>query len=201
MATILPSANAATRSQTVVRLARSWVTMNTVSPRVFCKVLIRASKSPAAIGSRPEVGSSRNQDRRIEREGARQRHALGHAARQLGWIFVGVLRPQSNHLELGDRDLVHQLLRQDEVLSQRKLDVLPDRQRGEQRALLEQDAPFAGRALRAAILRTADRLSHDFDGAASSRDEADDGAHQADLPPPEAPTRPRISPRRTSSER
>lgn len=57
---ILPSARAATRSQTVVRLARSWVTMNTVRPRVFCRVPISASKSPAAIGSRPEVGSSRN---------------------------------------------------------------------------------------------------------------------------------------------
>ena len=34
--------------------------MNTVSPSVFCNVLIRTSKSPAAIGSSPEVGSSRN---------------------------------------------------------------------------------------------------------------------------------------------
>src|SRR5437870_2904233 len=34
--------------------------MNTVKPRVRCKVLIKASKSPAEIGSSPEVGSSRN---------------------------------------------------------------------------------------------------------------------------------------------
>jgi len=33
--------------------------MNTVSPSVCCKVRISSSKSPAEMGSRPEVGSSR----------------------------------------------------------------------------------------------------------------------------------------------
>jgi len=68
-------------------------------------------------------------DRGIERERARQRHALGHAAGQFGGKLVAVLRPQSDHFELGRRDLVHQRIRQFEVLSQRKLDVLPHRQR------------------------------------------------------------------------
>ncbi len=54
------SAKTAMRSQTVCRLSRSWVTMKTVSPKVRCKVAISVSNSPAPIGSRPEVGSSRN---------------------------------------------------------------------------------------------------------------------------------------------
>ncbi|MET4759674.1 hypothetical protein ABH970_000046 [Bradyrhizobium ottawaense] len=31
--------------------------------------------------------------------------------------FVGVLGAQADHLELGDRDLVHQLLRQDKIFA------------------------------------------------------------------------------------
>ena len=58
--TILPSESAATRSQTVCRLSRSWVTIKTVRPSVCCSVVISTSKSPAEIGSSPEVGSSRN---------------------------------------------------------------------------------------------------------------------------------------------
>src|SRR5216110_321904 len=34
--------------------------MKTVSPKVRCRVLTSSSKSPAPMGSRPEVGSSRN---------------------------------------------------------------------------------------------------------------------------------------------
>src|SRR5271169_5426936 len=116
MATILPSASAATRSQTVLRLARSWVTMNTVSPSVFCKVLIRASKSPAAIGSRPDVGSSRNTIAGSSAS-ARQRHALGHAARQFRRKFVAVLRQQPDHFKLGGGDLIHQRLRQHKIFA------------------------------------------------------------------------------------
>ena len=56
----LPSARTAMRSQTVCRLSRSCVTMKTVRPKVRCSVAIKVSKSPAPIGSRPEVGSSRN---------------------------------------------------------------------------------------------------------------------------------------------
>src|SRR5665213_25282 len=59
-ATMCPSASAAIRSQAVRRLSRSWVTMNTVMPSVRCSVRMRVSNSPAAIGSSPDVGSSRN---------------------------------------------------------------------------------------------------------------------------------------------
>lgn len=50
----------ATRSQMVYRVSRSWVTRNTVRPRASRRVRIRLSKAAAPIGSRPAVGSSRN---------------------------------------------------------------------------------------------------------------------------------------------
>jgi hypothetical protein len=68
-------------------------------------------------------------DCRIERERTRQRHALGHAAGQFGGKLVAVLRLEPDHFELGGRDLVHQGVRELEILAQRKLDVLPHRQR------------------------------------------------------------------------
>ena len=65
----------------------------------------------------------------IERERARQRHALGHAAGQFGRKLVAVLRLEPDHFELGGRDLVHQRVRQHQIFAQRKLDVLPHRER------------------------------------------------------------------------
>ena len=59
VSTTFPSASTAMRSQIVCRLSRSCVTISTVKPRVCCRVLMSASKSPAEIGSRPDVGSSR----------------------------------------------------------------------------------------------------------------------------------------------
>ena len=50
---------------------------------------------------------------------------------------------QADHVELGFRHLPHQPLGEFEVLAHGKLHVLQHRQRGEQRALLEQDAPAA----------------------------------------------------------
>src|SRR5215469_12173824 len=50
----------AMRSQTAVRLSRSCVTMNTVSPRLSLRSRTKPSKSVAAMGSSPAVGSSRN---------------------------------------------------------------------------------------------------------------------------------------------
>ena len=141
MATTLPSASAAMRSQTVCRLSRSCVTMNTVGPSVCCSVSMSASKSPAAIGSRPEVGSSRKTISGSSASARASADALGHAAGQLRGKLVAVGGRQPHHLELGERHLSHQRLRQVEILAHRELHVLQRRQRGEQRALLEQDAP------------------------------------------------------------
>ena len=141
-------------------------------------------------------------DRRIERERARQRHALGHAAGQFGRKLVAVLRPEPDHFELGGGDLVHQRIRQHEIFAHRKLDVLPHGQRGKQRALLEQDAPSPGRALRGrghGCRRSATpmtSISPPWRGMRPMMVRI-----STDLPPPDAPTRPRISPRRTSSDK
>ena len=41
-------------------VSRSWVIITTVSDRFFCRYSTSRSKAAAEIGSRPEVGSSRN---------------------------------------------------------------------------------------------------------------------------------------------
>src|SRR5206468_3480613 len=114
----------------------------------------------------------------IERERARQRHALDHAAGEFGRIAVGDLGPQADHAELGHHDLVEQPLRDLEILAHRKLDVLAHRQRGKQRALLKQDAPAA---LDAAALGGTCRIKIDaehLDASGDLRHQADDGASQ-----------------------
>src|SRR5213593_3619453 len=126
----------------------------------------------------------------IERERARQRHALDHAAGEFGRIAVGDLGPQAHHAELGHHDLVEQPLRDLKIFAHWKLDVLAHRERREQRALLKQDAPAAlaasrstpNTSIRPAIFGTRPmmvRVSTDF-------------------PAPEGPTKPKISPRLTS---
>src|SRR5216684_4496634 len=54
------STSTATRSQIAKSVSRSWVTRNTVRPRLAFRSRISWSKSAAAIGSSPAVGSSRN---------------------------------------------------------------------------------------------------------------------------------------------
>src|SRR4051794_17240086 len=115
---------------------------------------------------------------RIERERARQRHALDHAAGQFRGKTVGDLRLQADHAKLGHHDLVEQPLRDLEIFAHRKLDVLPHRERGKQRALLEQDAPAA---LDGSALRGAGRVEIDaehLDAAGEFRYQADDSAGQ-----------------------
>ena len=115
---------------------------------------------------------------RIERERTRQRHALDHAARQFRRKAVGNLRPQAHHRELRRCDLVEQPLRDGEIFAHRKLDILTNGQRREQRALLEQDAPAPlHRAARGGIGGIEIDAEH-FDAAGDLRHEADDGARQ-----------------------
>src|SRR5574337_3072 len=77
----------------------------------------------------------------IERDGARERGALGHAARQLGWKLVGGVLRQADEVELLRRKPVHEGLRQAQMLAHRRLDVLPDVEAREERPLLKEDAP------------------------------------------------------------
>ena len=68
-------------------------------------------------------------DLRIERESAGQCHSLGHAAGQFRWKFFQDACIESNHLELGDDQLIEQFLRQLEIFADRKLKIFPHRQR------------------------------------------------------------------------
>src|SRR3954468_23825866 len=115
---------------------------------------------------------------RIERERARQRHALDHAAGEVGRVAVRDFGFEAHHHEFGDHHLVEQFLRELEIFAHRKLDVLPHRERGKQRALLKQDAPAP---LHAAALVGVRRIEIDaeyLDAARHLRHQADDGAGQ-----------------------
>ena len=99
----------------------------------------------------------------VERQRARQRRPLDHAARQLGGIFVGGVLRQADQRDLQHRQFVAQPRRQVEMLAHRRLDVLPDRQAGEQRALLEQHAPALADAAALGGGEAVDVVAVDFD--------------------------------------
>ena len=117
-------------------------------------------------------------DVRVEGKRARQCHALGHAARDLGGKLVAVPRIQPDHLELYGRELVEQCNGQAQIFPHRELDVLAYRERREQRALLEQNALAA---CNRACVRCGGALQAqpgEGDGACAFRDQADKGAQQ-----------------------
>ena len=97
---------------------------------------------------------------------------------KLGGKAVGDFRLQSHHAELGDRDLVQQALGDVEIFAHRELDVLPHRQRGKQRALLEQDAPAALDAAPRPRVGGIEIDAENLDAAAGLGHEPDDGARQ-----------------------
>src|SRR5258708_1070599 len=154
-------------------------------------------------------------DRGIERERAGQRHAFGHAARQFGRKLVAILRYQPDHFELGGSDFVHQFGRHHQIFAQWKLDVLSHRQERNHPSLLHPNPPpppppplpppipspqppAALRVLRSLVSAIAAPITSIVPlcrGMSPMMVRI-----KTDLPPPEAPTRPRISPRRTSSD-
>ena len=85
---------------------------------------------------------------------------------------------QAHHHELGHHDLVEQALRDVEIFAHRKLDVLAHRKRGEQRALLEQDAPAPLDAAPRRGIGIVEIDAEHLDAAGDLRHEADDGARQ-----------------------
>src|ERR1700676_362848 len=114
----------------------------------------------------------------IERQRAGQRHALDHAAGQLGGKTVGDFGAQSHHAQFGHGDFVEQALRDVEIFAHRELDVLAHRQRGKQGALLEQDAPAPFDAAPCGGAGGIEIDPEHFDPPAGLGDEADDGARQ-----------------------
>ena len=132
---------------------------------------------------RVEAGSRlvEEHDLGIEGQRARQGHALGHAAGKLGGELAAIRGLEAHHFELGGGNLIHQPFRQLEVFPHGKLHVLPRGERGEQRALLEQDAPPPLNGAELVLCRFFPVDSESFDAAAPPGQQADDGSHQHGL--------------------
>src|ERR1700754_3893875 len=114
--------------------------MKTVRPKVRWSVLTSSSKSPAPIGSSPEVGSSRNtssgssasarasatrltmppesSDGKRSATSGRKPTITSFATRRKA---IGDFGPQTHHFELCHHDLVEQSLRDVEIFAHRKL--------------------------------------------------------------------------------
>ena len=105
------------------------------------------------------------------------------------------IRRQADHGQLEEGEIVHHRLRQVEMLAHRHLDVLQDRERGEQRAVLEEEAP-ALLDVEAGLRR--ERLAFCPNSATAPLSGVTSPVMtriSTDLPWPEPPTMARISPR------
>jgi hypothetical protein len=90
----------------------------------------------------PGRGFVEKNDLRIESERACEACSFAHAPRELGRILLTGIFGQPHHADLNGGNLVHQAQRYSPVIFlQRDFDVLCDRQRTEQRAILEQYTP------------------------------------------------------------
>ena len=94
------------------------------------------------------------QDLRIHDDGAGQRHAPGHAARQLLRLQMG-RAAQPDRMQLREHEVADDALRQPGVLAQREGDVLEHVEVGQQRAVLEQHAHAPAQRVEIAPLQRA----------------------------------------------
>ena len=155
-----------------------------------------------ADGVQARGGFVEEQQRRIQRERARQARALAHAAGELRRQLVDRVGRQAGELHLQQREFVAQRIRQlAVVLLQRHLHVLADGERREQRAVLEQHAGVAFDVLAVVLVFAARVDAEHFDRARVGRRRPMIERISTDLPAPDPPTTPRISPRRTSRSR
>jgi hypothetical protein len=77
----------------------------------------------------------------LERERTGERNALDHASGELRRHFVGVPGLDADHGQLQQHEIAYETLVEALQLPQRQRDVVIDIQRGEERPLLEEDAP------------------------------------------------------------
>ena len=108
--------------------------------------LQQRAKGIGTVGVQPGRGFVQHEQGRIHDERARQRHALDHAARQLGGHLVRVARLQAHHLQLEQGGAAHQFIRQGAQLAQREGNVVQHAEGGKQRALLKEHAHARRRA-------------------------------------------------------
>ncbi len=110
-------------------------------PEAASQITDQLVEIPSGDRIEPGGGLVEKDDFRIERQSAGKSGALAHSARQLrGKLAPGILG-QADHADFGGRDLIHQAERQPVEFLERHLDILCDRQRAEQGAVLKQDSP------------------------------------------------------------
>lgn len=125
---------------------------------------------------------------RVQRDRPRQPGTLAHAARQLRRELVDGIGRQTGEFDLQQGQFIAQIVVEGGVvLLQRHFHILADRQRGEQRAVLEQHAGVAldGEAVLPRIRARID--PHHLDLAFVGRAQAQDRAHQHRLAGARAP--------------
>ena len=88
----------------------------------------------------PRGGLIEEQQLGVQRQGARQRRALDHAAGELRRVLAGRLGRQADQADLEEREVIQRARVEAEVLEHRQLHVLPDGEAGVEGAGLETDA-------------------------------------------------------------
>ena len=171
--------------------SRSWVTMTTVRPRLRCRP--PAGRTPAPIGSRPAVGSSRNRISGSSASAQARPSALAHAAGQLGRELVAGVARQADQVQQA-RSAAAAAPPTTQALAPRRLDVLGDRQRAEQGAVLEQHSLPRLQGVPLRLAEPPDVMSEHLDLAALGRSSPRMWRNRTDLPAPEPPTTPSTSP-------
>ncbi len=111
----------------------------------------QCAKFVRAGGVQAGGGFIQQQQWRVHDQRPRQRHALDHAAGQIGRVAAGVLGLEAHHLQLDHGRLAHHGIGQAALLAQGKGDVVQDAERRVQRPVLKQHA-HAGRGPGAAQL-------------------------------------------------
>ena len=109
----------------------------------------RAQQGDEGVGAvrvQPRGRLVQHEQRRVHDERARQRHALDHAARQLGRHLVRVAGFQAHHLQLEQRRLVRQRIGHGARFAQRQSDVVQHAEGRKEGALLKQHAHARGGA-------------------------------------------------------
>ena len=134
------------------------------------------------------------QDLRIQRERASETGALAHATGQLGGKLVAGVVRQADQVQLEAGQLLQQPFRQTQALPPWRLDVLGDRQRAEQSATLEQHSLPRLQLVPLTRAQPPDVMSEHLDLAELGRSSPRMWRNRTDLPAPEPPTTPRISP-------
>mmetsp|Transcript_37520 Transcript_37520/g.87492 ORF Transcript_37520/g.87492 Transcript_37520/m.87492 type:complete len:341 (+) Transcript_37520:690-1712(+) len=139
-----------------------------------------------AVGVQPRGGLVEEQQLRVQDQGARQRHPLDHAARQLGRALERVRGLEAHLGQLEHDQRLDQAVGHAVELAQRQRDVVEHIQRREQRAMLEQHAPAVAHPLQVARGAAPQRVAEDLHAAGLRHLQAEQQSQQGGLARPRA---------------